>query len=946
VVINAGVTVTHLLATSESIHSLSSQDPVNFSNGSLTVANDLGMTGAALTLSGPAQLTTGTLTLQSGASVNAATSIAVGGLFSLDQSSQASLAGFSAGGLQLTNGASLSSSAGITVAGDVTVDLSTVDTTTLDVTNSALTSGPNNLIIQDSGSVTATGSVSVTGTTLVSNGSFTASSRLVSGYLTVQDNGLLTVTGTTTVQKDVTVGFPVGQSSAPDFSQASLSGLLGGGSLSVQSGASFSSSGDVNLQSGSVAVFLSSFTLTGGARLRAGGLFSQGGTFAFPSTVTVSGQVIVFGVDLSLTASLKAGELDLNGGSSLTTTSSVSVTGDATFADSPVHVGGRLTIGGGLTVEEGAVVSSPNPVVVGGLVLLEHPGTTFTAGLVAGNLTITQGAALTTAADVSVNNLTFLVGGNVALTGTNQLATGSLIVENGGKLTAPTGTHVQAISAATFLLGPTEVVSLNGTIQAGSTAIVGGTVHFGGPTQIFSLAVSGGAVVTLTPVNPAQAPGSAAVQTRVTALTAQGGSIVTLNSMVAAGLRFVFDGGATVIVNGSLPAISKLVVDGGRVTVNGNLTVAASGFLVLDSGTATVRGNLVLPASGILQVGDDTAASLASARLSVSGSANLAGTLLAEPGAGPVAAGQQFQVLSFGSQGSFFQSTVQSQPGLFSFVSTPQSLSLVGNSGSPTGAPVATLTTWTGQTISVFGLSVPRSKSVALPTTSTQTVNAIPEVATPARAGVLGPNTVAVAATRSSSGTSSGGDVGDPAAGLQAPAAAGSGADLVETTREARSFTPGQGAEHLVLPASADLFSEAQISRSLLLGTKTSSHFLPGGKGAAALAAALSGGDAAPKEVRAGQGADDDFPLADCLMGLGGKPWPAAAGANKAAARDGLREAVFDEFDGPGARPMLGKLGRELEVSVQVLVASLVGSTLFESNRRRLREKDFRPIQV
>ncbi len=886
------------------------------SSANVTVSGLVFAFGGTIDLTGTAGLSAGSVQILAGSSLSVAGAATVQKAFDLDNS-QATLAGLSAGGLQVINQASLSSSGNVRVLGNSAVSSSTLTAA------GTVTVLLGSLSVQNGSTLTAAG-VAVGGATLVDGSTLSTSGALNSGFLTVENGSTLGVAGGTTVAFGCTV----------DNSQANLAGLLTGG-LSVQNGASVSSTGDVDTAPGGlIRINGSALNLTGNARLSAGHLQMIGGTITLPSTVTITNELVTFGVALNLHATLTVGELDLNGGSSLTTPADVIVTGSSTLDDSAVSVGGQLSVGSTLQVQDLTVLNSPNAVVVGGLATLSDKGTVFTAGLVAGSLTINHGAALATPMDVDVSNITTLNGGSLDLMGTNRLITGSLFVEQGGQLNAPAGTLVEAISGATFFLPAGSALSLDGTFVSALTTIEGGTVAFTGTPTVSSLVVGGAATVTLNPLAGGQ----------VGSLLALEGSTVTLSKVAAAALHELNLSGATVTVKGNLAAVDQVILDGGTLTVNGNLALqtggSGHGFLVLDTGTANVRGNLTLPAGAIVQVGDDLAASLGSVHLNVRGTANLAGTLLAEPGAGALTPGQQFPVLTFGSQNGFFQNTFQSQPGVFGYLNGPQSLTLVANSPG-SGAPVASVATFSGLPLSAFTLGVQGAHpSIVLPTISTLTVNFVPQPVTSGAAVLPTSTAEALGLTRGGTSTSSGGDVGDPAAGLQAPASAGSGADLVEAPRDVRSFGPVQGTEHLVLPASADLFSEAQISRSLLLGNKTTTHFLPGkGGSSSVLAATFLGRDAAHPAARPGARAEGDFPLADCLMGLGGKPTPAArGGAGKQALRE-APQAVFEQLDVPVVRTVLGKLGRELDTSVQVLVASLLGSSLVGSKRRGEREE-------
>jgi hypothetical protein len=817
-----------------------------------------------------------------------------------------------------------------------------------------LTAG--NLTIRNGGTLTSAGDLSVGSDTLVdgATATLTGTARLSSGTLTVQNQGVLSVAGSATVNDAVLL----------DKSQVSATGLTAS-QLTVQDGATFTSAGNISV-SGSATISGAALDLTGSNGLSTGFLtLSSAGTLAAPGPISVANLTLLDGVNSTLSAALTTQSLTVEGGSSLTSSAIVSVGGSAVIDGSSLTLSGAGQLGTvNLTVKNGSTLSSSSPVLVSAALVVDGSQATA-SGVTAGSLSVQNGGALFSAGDVVIAGAAEVDGSKLTLTGAAQLdVTGTLNLTAGAILSVPgsvsvgsaigldasTATLAAGALAAQLNLGNKAALTTGGPLEVSGDTLIDGssfTLAPGGRLDTASLTVQhpssfdlaqgdginvngqaeffgwDGSVFTLDGVFSADAvdafggPVNFTDITQIRELTADHATVTfskdSLDTSFGQMSVFLQDHG-TVNVQGSFGVADFVQVDGGGTfNVRGDLTVPPGTFLVIDRGTINVSGRLTLSPSSTLEVGVNDPADVSAAHLNVTGAANLGGTLVVGPGSALLAPGERLPIIAFGSLGRPFQTTLQTQQGLFSLDVGSQAVTLVVNA-TPAAASGTPFQSLFGQGITVFPLGpVAETTPIPLPGTGAAfnvalTTSQSVQNTTPATPSLAAPAIIPV-------GTSSGGGQSESGSGQRL--GSGSGAEtLTIGPFEATPLVPG--IQDLALPATGDLFSQADISRSLVLGGRATADFLPGrsgrpGTSAGPVATLLAGeGDSGGPigQSPAGPGHDDEFPLADCLIGLGSaspSPRPANGGApapagGRAAAGDGAIPRPGPQLEAPENR--------------------------------------------
>ena len=342
--------------------------------------------------------------------------------------------------------------------------------------------------------------------------------------------------------------------------------------------------------------------------------------------------------------------------------------GSSTVTDAP---GGNITTGVGETLSIGqSGVSGPSVDLAGGSItnqgtLIQYGGSfTHAAGSTTGNPVQLEGVALdpSLGAGTGTGAGSFVLFGSNALTG-NVAATDTVSVD---------GFTIPGYSNVTGQLTASGPVTNAGTIIL--TEGVGAPGGIDGAGAV--LADPSGTITNTGTISTVVAANDDGWGRGINASLVNEG-----NLNFAQTLNFGLSGGTVVQQNGStiLDAAVDASTEGG-ITVNGGVvsgTGTLTGPLVNTGGTvapglgATVgtlslEGNYSQGASGVLQAAVDGTSSGAYAQLSVTGNANLGGTLAVEPSTGYAATaanGDSIPVFAYGAgrTGSFSQAGVAPQ---------------------------------------------------------------------------------------------------------------------------------------------------------------------------------------------------------------------------------------------------------------------------------------------
>lgn len=504
-----------------------------------------------------------------------------------------SISGAAAGeAFALSGNTRLMVSGTLATAGAVTIGAAGGDASALSLTSAGtlILADPSTLFIGGAAGLSSGGLLEVA----AGGTSYLAGNVLLGGTATLAENTLALYGGTSSL--------------AGTVSGPGTLALYGGGSFTLEAGASLGMSALALLSSQSSLALATSPTIRGGATFGPGttlalaghtltlsGAASLGGVAAGPGTLITGGTAIGNGLigssldlsvpgDLLITGSLTldaastlaipaAGSLTLDPGAAVAAAGYIAATGPVSvdagdgidyLAGAPFITAGTLSINREGTLELAGVASLEGP-VGGGTLLLTNAGT-FTLGP-----GLTLGVA---ALDITGPNTT-------ARLATSPSLAGALTMANGATL---------ALDAQAASVG--GAASLTGTLEGtGSLTLAGSRESLG------SLLLTGGAGLVL-------AAGSAELTGPLTLGTASGDGA---SFSLAAGASLVLGDGAAIVENGGTLSNAGLIrlVSGGAVSLTGGMS--NSGTLVLAQGTLSLASlantGRVAVSGGVLSVG-------------------------------------------------------------------------------------------------------------------------------------------------------------------------------------------------------------------------------------------------------------------------------------------------------------------------------------------------------
>lgn len=460
------------------------------------------------------------------------------------------------------------------------------------------------------GNTTGTTTVA-TGATLRGAGTFTSAENIniagtgVAGVGAIQaSSGALTLSGTTTLSDDSTVG-------AASGATLNLTGSITGAHTLTFTGAGTTTASLVNTGAGSVIVNTTGTTTFNGAAANTytGTTYVNGGTLSLSKTAGVN----AIAGDLEI-GGTSAGVVTFAASNQIADTSRVTVNGNGTFnlgsraetiAALDGSTGGAVTLSGGsLTVS--SVSNSNYAGSFSGTGSLNKSG--------AGKMTL-SGSSASFSGGVNVSAGILSVAG-----GTNTLGTGAVAITSTGNLelqgnstlgnaislfSSGTGAGdggIQSVSGNNTLSGNITVAGASriqadsGTLTTSGTMALGAnalTIGGGGNTTVSGAVTGTGAITkegtgTLTLSNTSNtATGTIAVA---------GGTLGLGNSnVIANGASVALGSAGTFDLNGFSETIStlsgtgSLLMDGGTLTLNGASTFAGS---ILGSGNLNVANSL------------------------------------------------------------------------------------------------------------------------------------------------------------------------------------------------------------------------------------------------------------------------------------------------------------------------------------------------------------------
>ncbi|MBM7059659.1 DUF4347 domain-containing protein [Pseudomonas sp. UL073] len=603
VVLNAGLTTggNNTSTTFSGVISGSGNGITKTGSGTFTLSG-------ANTYTGSTSVSAGTLTLNGGAAISdsSATIVASGATLSLSASeSLGSLAG---------SGNVILGSSTLTSGGD---NNSTTFSGALSGTGGFTKTGSGTLTLSGSNSGTFTGGITISGGGALSVAS---DDNLGSGTLSL-NNGILTITGTTTIDNSVSL---TSSATINNIAAAILSGAINGSGSLTKTGSSALTLSGTNTYGGATAVSVGTLSVTGalngtslvtvesGATLIGTGsvtnlTVNSGGTLAPGAngvgTLTVNGNLTM--------ASGSTLAIDINGATAGTDYDQVVVNGAVDVSGATLAVNHGYTPGLGDTYTlinnnlADSVTGTFSGLAEGGTTTAGGNGTELTASYIGGtgnDLTLTAPIAPTvTAVSSSTANGTYKIGDTVTITVTFDT---SVFVTGTPTLQLETGTTDRTLD---FVSGSgTNTLTFSYTIQAGdssadldyfsSTALAlnGGTIRDGSDTDaVLTLPTPGTAgslgankALVIDGIRP-----TAGIVVADTALTVGETTTVTITFNEAVTGLTTAD---FTVANGALSGLSS--GDGG-ITWTATLTPAvntedASNLITLDNtGVTDLAGN-------------------------------------------------------------------------------------------------------------------------------------------------------------------------------------------------------------------------------------------------------------------------------------------------------------------------------------------------------------------
>jgi len=635
------------------------------------------------------------------------------------------------------NSRTLQNDGTLTVSGDITGSGTIANNGTLDTTAN-LTLGT---IVNNNGQVVTSNALSLAGGG-THTGSFTVTSpgdlSFTSGTHSLSGGGSITGTGTLTFNgATATVGVPVnagalsvsagtatldGNGSAGAFTMTG--GTLGGsGMLTLTNGGTWSG-GTMSGSGATVNPATKSFGISAPVTLTSRTLQNDG-TLSVNGNVTGSGTIVNNGT-LDTAADVTIGAAVNNNGQ-IATTTLLSLGGNGvhsgTFTATAPGVidfsGGTQTISGALAGTgtlrfSGAAATvtgtwSGMPIeVTGGSAALDTNGTIPALTL--------SGGTLTGSGDVTVSGPSAWSGGTIAGSGDFTFGTGATV-------TMP-GTNAATLSRPLLNQGTINYTAAsNGMVIAGVAVTNDGTVDIQSSQPITATA---GTPPFVNHGTLKKSSGSGVMQ--FGAPLANSSQVQIESGTMEFGGTYTQTAGTTTILSGATLQTETLSVDGGTLTGNGTVAGTVDNNAVVapgaSPGTLTIDGDFVQSSDGMLKIElAGTTPGTQYDRVLVTGSVNLDGTLSVTTSGFTPAAGNAFQILTFGSR--LYNSTFDVMNGLngpgFVLVPTFRSddlrliTTLEANLGVTAGAPPsAVLGSTFAYTVGVFNGGAADANSVSV----------------------------------------------------------------------------------------------------------------------------------------------------------------------------------------------------------------------------------------
>ena len=555
------------------------------STGNVTLANNVGVTGAlnvlgsnALTLAGIVSGTgaitksgSANLTL-TGNNTNSGTTTLNGGTLFVGSNTA-----LGTGALNAAAGTTLDATTAVTLANAVALAGGLTIGGTQAQGLSGVISGAGNLIKGGTANLALNGNNTFSGGTALNNGT------LIVGSNTALGTGALTTATGTTLDASTAV--------------ALNNSVALGGNLNI--------GGSANLTLGGIVSGSGGLTKNGAANL------TLNGANTFSGSTTLNAGTLTVGN----TAALGSGALTVASAATLDSNSLVGL-------DNNVALNGNLAIGGSNGMFLGGVLSGAGQLIKNGTANLTLNGAnTFSGGtaLNAGSLTVGTGAALGTgtltvggagatlnsSANVTLNN-TIALNANLTAGGANPLTLGGII--SGGSNLIKTGTSTLTLTG-------------NNT-YTGTTSLNAGTLVVGSNTALGTGVLSASNNTTLDASTATRLANNVNLSGNV---TIGGSNALTLAGVVSGVGGLTKSGSADLVLNGANTYfgntalnVGKLIVDSNTAIGSGALNAAAG--TTLDTSTAVTLGNQVNLA-GAMNIGG-------SADLTLSGTVAGAGSLV------------------------------------------------------------------------------------------------------------------------------------------------------------------------------------------------------------------------------------------------------------------------------------------------------------------------------
>ncbi|HRQ80266.1 MAG TPA: putative Ig domain-containing protein, partial [Azospirillaceae bacterium] len=653
VTVESGATFT--LSADEVVGSIAGAGTVALGANRLTSGGTNASTtfSGAITGSGELRKTgTGTLTLSTGDNSGQTWETAVtGGTLSIDAAAR-----LGSGTLGLGSGATLSVTGATTIANDVTVNNSTINTNANAVTLSgSISGGTSTLTKTGSGTLTlssGTSNASAWNMTVSAGGlSVDAAARLGTGTLTLASSTTLYVTGAATLANAVAL---TGAATISNSAAVTMSGAFSGGAQALTKSGSgtltLSNTGNEAGLTGGVTVSEGSLSISNDNHLMGGALTLNGGTLSLNNAGTVDnaitlgasgGTVQVLNGAATLSGIISGtGALTKTGGQMLTLSGNNTFSGAFAINANVVYITHANALGnttGATTVASGATLRVDNGLTVAENLTISGIGVSSGIGAVkinaGGTGSATLSGAVTLAADADIGSYntgdTLTISGNISggyaltkvgsgtlvLSGTNTwtgattLSAGTLTLQGGSAMADGSALTIsgqqELVIDASETIGTLTASNANALItinnnatltvnQTGSSTYAGFIVNGTSSTGGFTKAGDG--ALTLSGDNTYT--GATTISAGTLVVERSGGSIADTSAVtVASGAVFYTDGADETI--GSLAGAGTVTLNGGSLTVGLDNTSTEFSGVIEDFGGAH-RGDLTKIGTGTL----------------------------------------------------------------------------------------------------------------------------------------------------------------------------------------------------------------------------------------------------------------------------------------------------------------------------------------------------------